>query len=44
MRDRIVHQYFRVDLDIIWQTVTTDIPEVRSQVELLYDELLSDKT
>ena len=31
IRDRIVHQYFKVDLDIIWQTVTNDIPELEDR-------------
>jgi uncharacterized protein with HEPN domain len=26
MRDRIVHQYFLIDLDIVWSTVTEDFP------------------
>ncbi len=26
MRDRIVHQYFEIDLDIVWSTVTEDFP------------------
>ena len=26
MRGRIVHQYFEIDLDIVWSTVTGDFP------------------
>jgi uncharacterized protein with HEPN domain len=26
LRNKIVHEYFRLDLDMIWQTVTRDIP------------------
>ena len=26
MRDRLVHHYFDVDLDILWATVTEDLP------------------
>jgi uncharacterized protein with HEPN domain len=26
MRDRIVHHYFEIDLDIVWSTVTEDFP------------------
>jgi uncharacterized protein with HEPN domain len=25
-RDRLIHGYFNVDLDIVWQIVTTDMP------------------
>ena len=30
MRDRITHQYWAVDPQIVWDTAVTDIPEVRS--------------
>ena len=36
MRDRMVHQYFRVDLDVVWQTVTSDIPKLQLQIKSLY--------
>ena len=26
MRDRLVHHYFEINLDILWATVTTDLP------------------
>jgi uncharacterized protein with HEPN domain len=26
MRDRLVHHYFDIDLDVLWQTVTEDLP------------------
>ncbi|MDY7103730.1 MAG: DUF86 domain-containing protein [Actinomycetota bacterium] len=26
MRDRLVHHYFDIDLDILWATVTRDLP------------------
>jgi len=25
-RDRLVHHYFDIDLDVLWQTVTEDLP------------------
>lgn len=28
MRDRLVHHYFDIDLDILWATVATDLPEL----------------
>jgi uncharacterized protein with HEPN domain len=36
MRNRIVHDYFEVDLEIVWQTVQQDLPALREQIaELL---------
>lgn len=26
MRDRLVHHYFDIDLDVLWATVSTDLP------------------
>jgi len=28
MRDKIVHHYFRLNMDIVWQTATVDIPDL----------------
>ena len=35
MRHRIVHDYLRVDEDILWQVVTSDLPELLSSLEEL---------
>ena len=32
-RDRLVHGYFDVDLDIVWQIVTTQLPPLISELE-----------
>ena len=32
MRDRLVHHYFDVDLDVLWATVTDDLPAVRRSI------------
>ena len=28
MRDRLLHHYFDIDLDVLWATVTQDLPEL----------------
>lgn len=33
MRNILIHQYFGVDLAIVWETVQHDIPLLRSQLE-----------
>ena len=35
MRHRLVHGYFDVDLDILWQTIQEDIPILVSQLNAL---------
>ena len=33
MRNRLVHEYWRVDRDIVWATITSDLPELRTDIE-----------
>lgn len=36
MRNKLIHEYFEVDHEVVWQTVKNDLPELRAQiVELL---------
>jgi len=38
MRNRLIHGYFYVDLNIVWDTVMTDIPALINQVKELCGE------
>ncbi len=40
MRNRIIHAYFDIDLDIIWQVVTQDLGSVLIEVEKAIQELV----
>ena len=33
MRDKLIHNYFGVDLDAVWDTVKEDIPELKEKIE-----------
>ena len=33
LRNRIVHDYFGLDLEIIWQIVRNDLPSLRATLE-----------
>lgn len=35
MRDRLIHDYFGVDYEIVWDVVTNEIPKLKSQLEEL---------
>ena len=35
MRNRLVHEYFRIKLNLVWETVEYDIPVLITQLELL---------
>ena len=38
MRDKVVHQYFGVDYDIIWDVAVNKIPGLREQIESILAE------
>lgn len=33
MRNRLIHAYFDVNLDIVWQTIKTDLPDLIKALE-----------
>ena len=35
LRNRIVHAYFEIDLDVVWRIVQEDLPKLISQLESL---------
>ena len=39
MRNVVVHEYFGVDLDILWRTVTTELPGLIEQLRALIADL-----
>jgi uncharacterized protein with HEPN domain len=38
IRHKVVHDYFYVDFDIIWDVVTTDLPALLSRLEQIADQ------
>jgi uncharacterized protein with HEPN domain len=41
MRDIIIHGYFRVDLDAVWNVIKKDLPKLKKQIEKIKRELIS---
>lgn len=39
MRNRLIHGYDVVDLDLLWDTVETDLPSLIAQLEAIFKEL-----
>jgi len=33
MRNRLIHAYYEIDLDVLWNTVTNDLPSLLESVE-----------
>ncbi len=38
MRDKLVHEYFGVDIQVVWKTATEDIKDI----ELIIQEIIKD--
>ena len=38
-RNRVIHNYSDVDIDILWKIIKNDIPELKKQVEKIKKEL-----
>jgi uncharacterized protein with HEPN domain len=39
MRDIIIHGYFRVDLDAVWEVIGKDLPKLKGQIQKIREEL-----
>ena len=35
MRNKVLHEYFGIDLEILWKTINEDIPQLKVQIESL---------
>lgn len=40
MRDKVTHDYFDINYDIVWGTVKNDIPPFREKVEEIHQRLI----
>ena len=39
MRNRLIHEYFGVDLDIVWQTIEEDLAPLEATVKKMFSDL-----
>lgn len=39
MRDKLIHDYFDVDADTVWETATKDIPDMIPTIKIILDQL-----
>ncbi|MDL5503430.1 MAG: DUF86 domain-containing protein, partial [Candidatus Methanoperedens sp.] len=38
MRDKLIHHYFGVDLEVVWDTVEKDLPDLKKKVKKILGE------
>jgi len=39
MRNRLIHEYFGVDLDIVWQTIEEDLTPLEATIKKIFSDL-----
>ena len=37
-RDRLIHEYFGVNIDVAWEIVTVDLPVLKQEVNKIKEE------
>ncbi|PKO10126.1 MAG: hypothetical protein CVU40_05865 [Chloroflexi bacterium HGW-Chloroflexi-2] len=37
MRNRLIHDYNEIDIELVWQTIQVDIPDLKKKIESLLD-------
>jgi uncharacterized protein with HEPN domain len=43
MRDKLIHQYFGVNIKKVWQTVKKDIPSLKEKIRLILNDAHNQK-
>jgi len=39
MRHKLIHGYFGVDVDVVWETIKKDVPKLKKDVERILKSL-----
>ncbi len=39
MRDKLIHDYFRVDLEGVWKTIKEDLPILKPALKQIHSQL-----
>lgn len=43
MRDKLIHMYFGVKLDLVWETINNELPELKKQIYKILKEAKNEK-
>jgi len=38
MRDKLIHRYFGVDYDLVWDVIENHIPKLKEAIKLILNE------
>jgi len=39
MRDKLIHEYFGVDLEILWKTAKDDVPQLKTPISKVFEDM-----
>lgn len=39
MRDKLIHEYFGVDMEIVWSTIKREIPTVEPPIKQIFEQV-----
>jgi len=39
MRDKLIHEYFGVNLELVWETIRNNLPELKKQIDRILKEI-----
>lgn len=42
MRDKLIHEYFGVDLDIVWEVVNVELPPIKPLIQKVLEDIDSE--
>jgi len=43
LRDILIHAYFGIDIEIVWDVVQNKLPELKDQISLILPKVKKDK-
>ena len=43
MRDKLIQEYFGVDLEIVWQVIQNELPPLKPQIRKILEDMDSGK-
>jgi uncharacterized protein with HEPN domain len=38
MRDRLIHRYFGVDYELVWDVIQTKVPDLQREIQIMLDK------
>jgi len=43
MRNKLIHEYFGIDVEVVWKTIEEDLPDLKKKILVLLKDLGTDK-